>query len=84
MWKRCGSGKPQQNAAAICGPSLAERTERQEAADRSTCLCLLSTGSQVRVLPGAFSGGRLGSGMSALALADGQVSNDAVEALWKR
>jgi hypothetical protein len=53
MWKRGGSGKPQQNAAAVCGLSLAERTERQAAVDRSICSRLLSSGSQVRVLPGA-------------------------------
>ena len=35
--------------------------------------CLLSSGSQVRVLPGASSGGRFGSGMSAIAAADRHV-----------
>jgi hypothetical protein len=83
-WKRGGSGKPQQNAAAMCGPSLVERPERQVAVDRSRCSRLLSSGSQVRVLPGASSGGRLGSGMSATAPADRHVRNGAVEASWKR
>jgi hypothetical protein len=46
--------------------------------------CLLSSGSQVRVLPGASSGGRFRSGVFAIAAADGQVPNDAVEASWKR
>ena len=53
MWKRRGSGEPQQSAAAVCGPSFAERSERLAAVDRSTCSRLLSSGSQVRVLPGA-------------------------------
>jgi hypothetical protein len=35
MWKRCGSDKPQQTAAAMCAKSLAERLERQAAVDRS-------------------------------------------------
>jgi hypothetical protein len=83
-WRRGGSGKPQQNAAAMCGPSFGERPERQAAADRSMCSRLLSSGSQVRVLPGAWSGGRFGSGVAATALADGQDPNDAVEASWKR
>jgi len=80
MWKRGGSGKPQQNAAAMCDPSLVEQTERQAAVDRSRCSRLLSSGSQVRVLPGASSGGSFGSGMSAIALADGHVRM----MLWKR
>jgi hypothetical protein len=42
MWKRCGSDKPQQNAAAMCGTSLAKRTARQAAADRSSCSRLKS------------------------------------------
>jgi hypothetical protein len=79
-WKRGGSGKPQQNAAAMCGPSFGERPERQAAADRSMCSRLLSSGSQVRVLPGAFTGGRFGSGMSAIASADGMSRM----VLWKR
>ena len=45
-WKRGGSGKPQQNAAAMCGPSLVERSWREAAVDRSTCSPLLSSGSQ--------------------------------------
>ena len=83
-WKRFGSGKPQQSAAIMSGASLAERPERQAAVDRSRCSRLLSSGSQVRVLPGAFPGGRFASGMSAIAAADGHVANDAVEASWKR
>ena len=63
---------------------FAEQAERQAAVDRSRCSRLLSSGSQVRVLPGACSGGRFRSGMSATAAADGHVLNDAVEALWKR
>jgi hypothetical protein len=43
MWKRYGSGKPQQRAAAMRGPSFAERPERQTAADRSRCSRLLSS-----------------------------------------
>jgi hypothetical protein len=54
--KRGGSGKPQQKAAAMCAPSLVERPERQAAVDRSTCWSLLSSESEVRVLPGASSG----------------------------
>lgn len=38
MWQRAGSGKPQQNAAAIGRPSLATRIERQAAVDRSRLL----------------------------------------------
>ena len=38
MCKLFGSGKPQQSAAAMCGPSLAERPERQAAVDRSRLL----------------------------------------------
>ena len=48
MWKRCGSGKPQQSAAARGGTSLAERNERQTAADRSSCSRLTSRRSPVR------------------------------------
>jgi Phage integrase family len=48
MWKRSGSGKPQQAAAAMRGPSLAERRRRQEAVDRSTCSRLTSRRSPVR------------------------------------
>ena len=80
MWKRYGSGKPQQRAAAMCGPSLAARPERQVAIDRSICSRLLSSGSQVRVLPGASSGGHFGSGMSATAAATGMSRM----VLWKR
>jgi hypothetical protein len=84
MWKRCGSGKPQQSAVARRSPSLVEQTERQAAVDRSICSCLLSSGSQVRVLPGASPRGRFGSGMSAIAAADGHFGRTVVEALWKR
>jgi hypothetical protein len=38
MWKRSGRGKPQQNAAARRDSSLAERSERPTAADRSSLL----------------------------------------------
>ena len=48
MWKRSGSGKPQQSAAAMCGTSLAERSERQTAVDRSSCSRLTSRRSPVR------------------------------------
>jgi hypothetical protein len=37
MWKRSGSDKPQQSAAAARGKSLTERPERQTAIDRSSC-----------------------------------------------
>ncbi|MCE3249692.1 MAG: hypothetical protein K0R41_3517, partial [Geminicoccaceae bacterium] len=47
-WKRCGSGKPQQSAAALFGSSLAERAERQTAVRRSTCSRLTSKRSPVR------------------------------------
>jgi hypothetical protein len=53
MWKRFGSDRPQQNAAARSVPSLATRAERHAAVDRNTCSRLLSSGSEVRVLPGA-------------------------------
>ena len=55
MWKRYGSGKPQQRAAATYDTSLAERPEPQAAVDRSRCSLPSSSGSQVRVLPGASS-----------------------------
>jgi hypothetical protein len=48
MWKRCGSDKPQQNAAAMGGTSLAEWPERQAAVDRSSCSRLTSKRSHVR------------------------------------
>src|SRR5215207_9053649 len=38
MWKRSGSDEPRESAAAMCEPSLAERIERQGAADRSRLL----------------------------------------------
>ena len=56
--KRAGSDEPQQSAAHMCGPSLAERSWRGAAPDCSTCLPLLSSGSVVRVHPGAWAGGR--------------------------
>ena len=80
MGKRYGSGKPQQNAAIMCGPSLAERPERQAAVDRSRCSRLLSSGSQVRVLPGASPGDRFGSGLSATQ----QRTSTSRAVLWKR
>jgi hypothetical protein len=83
-WKRCGSGKPQQSAAAVGCPSLVEQTERQAAVDRSRCSRLLSSGSQVRVLPGASPGGRFGSGISAPAAPSRLLPGCAVEASWKR
>ena len=48
MWKRLGSDKPQQSAAARRVPSLATRSERQAAADRSRCSRLTSRRSPVR------------------------------------
>jgi hypothetical protein len=48
IWKRLGSDKPQQRAAAMCGPSLVERLRRQTAADRSSCSRLTSRRSPVR------------------------------------
>src|SRR5215210_2590947 len=48
MWKRRGSGKPQQTPAAMEGSSLAERPERQAAVDRSSCSRLTSRRSPVR------------------------------------
>jgi hypothetical protein len=66
----------------MCSSSLAERSWRQAAVDRSRCSRLISSGSQVRVLPGAASRGRFESGMSAIALADRHVRKDAVEA-WR-
>ena len=68
----------------MCGPSLVAQAERQAAVDRSRCSRRLSSGSQVRVLPGASSGGRFRSGMSAIAAGDGHVPKGAVEASWKR
>jgi hypothetical protein len=44
MWKRYGSGKPQQRAAVRYDTSLAERPEPQAAVDRSRCSRLLSSG----------------------------------------
>ena len=38
MWKRCGSDKPRQNAAARSVPSLDMRAERQAAVDRGRLL----------------------------------------------
>ena len=54
MWKRSWQRQPQQRAAARYDTSLAERSWREAAVDRRTCWPLLSSGSQVRVLPGAF------------------------------
>ena len=48
MWKRCGSGKPQQSAAANSAMWLAEPSERQAAVDRSSCSRLTSRRSPVR------------------------------------
>jgi hypothetical protein len=48
MWKRCGSGKPQQSAANWARRSLSERHRRQAAADRSSCSRLTSRRSPVR------------------------------------
>ena len=48
VWKRLGSGKPQQSAVADCGRSLTTRIERQVAVDRSTCSRLTSRRSPVR------------------------------------
>ena len=80
MWKRSGSGKPQQRATAKCGPSFGERPERQAAADRSMCSRLLSSGSQVRVLPGASSGGRF----EAECLPPQRRTSRSEKVLWKR
>ena len=44
MWKRCGSDRPQQSAAAWGERSLAEAPERQTAVDRSTCSRLQARG----------------------------------------
>jgi hypothetical protein len=43
--------EPQQSAAAMCGPSLAERSERLTVVDHSTCSRLTSRRSPVRGLP---------------------------------
>jgi hypothetical protein len=48
MWKLFGSDKPRQSAVDMCGPSLAERIERQAAVDRSSCSRLTSRRSPVR------------------------------------
>jgi hypothetical protein len=48
MWNSGGSGQPQQSAAAMCGPALAERTERLAAVDRRRCSRLTSRRSPVR------------------------------------
>ena len=47
-WKRLGSGKPQQSAAATRDESLHERYWRQAAVDRSSCSRLTSRRSPVR------------------------------------
>ena len=44
MWKRAGSDKPQQSAAAMCDSSLDERPKRQTAVDRSSCSRLQAGG----------------------------------------
>jgi hypothetical protein len=65
VWKRFGSGKPQQRAAAMCDPPLAERAERQAAVDRSTCSRLTSRRSPVRAGHRPFSRARVPSCASA-------------------
>jgi len=40
MWKRCGSGKPQQNAAASAAKSFAEGPERQNCSRPQQVLAL--------------------------------------------
>jgi len=47
-WKRPGSDRPQQGAAATRGSPLAERPERQAAVDRGSCSRLTSRRSPVR------------------------------------
>ena len=64
----------------MCGPSLVAQAERQAAVDRSMSSRLLSSGSQVRVLPGASSGGRLGSGIPP----SQQLTDMSRMVLWKR
>ena len=68
----------------MCGPSLAERPERQAAVDRSRCSRLTSRRSPVRAGHRPSSRARLGSGTSTIASADNMSRNGAVEALWKR
>ena len=68
----------------MCGPSLAERPERQAAVDRSSCSRLTSRRSPVRAGHRPSSRARLGSGTSTIASADNMSRNGAVEALWKR
>jgi hypothetical protein len=48
MWKRFGSGRPQQSAAALCDLRPGKRGERQAAGDRSNCSRLTSRRSPVR------------------------------------
>jgi hypothetical protein len=84
MWKRCGSGKPQQTAAANSAMWLAEPSERQAAVDRSSCSRLTSRRSPVRAGHRPSSRSRFRSGTAAITLTDGHLPYVAVEALWKR
>jgi hypothetical protein len=84
VWKRCGSDKPQQSAAAKCDSSLAERHERQAAVDRSSCSRLTSRRSPVRAGHRPLARVRLRSETATSRYAHGHVRHASVEALWKR
>jgi hypothetical protein len=84
IWKRSGSGKPQQSAADMCAPSLAERPERQTAVDRSSRSRLTSRRSPVRAGHRPSSRVRFRGGKPEVAPMDEHVSTGRVEALWKR
>jgi hypothetical protein len=83
IWKRLGSGKPQQSAATR-RPRLAGARERRAAVDRSACSRLTSRRSPVRARHRRFSRVRLRSGTAASSRADGHLPNGAMEASWKR
>jgi hypothetical protein len=83
MWKRFGSDKPQQNAAARRAWSLPERLQRQAAVDRSSCSRLTSRRSPVRAGHRPSPRVCFRSGTSGIAVGTDAGPNGLVEALWR-